>query len=266
MFKTLLPFSLLAFVSVVFVSGEGIEIPVTPGPSPTCLGRLYSDILEPTGWGTDSGTATRFAQSPEGTLGITNFFEIGPYGDPASYSYNGSQAMLGVGAVSINRWRNDDRVQNVNNHGEQYKGGGIIAVIKESDAWHHETYRGEGTLLEGQRNRFYNVLNGSPQTLDCGGLINAWFMAQNVIKVYYGSNYLVARPTSVNPTSAVRALYYGSSATIQGVTLPEVSTANLQYVQLVGLWEVPKFPSGNYIENFWLLTNAVTRAGYGPFI
>ena len=57
-----------------------ITIPVTSGNSPTCVGRLYSDILKPSGWGSDNGAATRFVQSPEGVLGVTMFFEIGPYG------------------------------------------------------------------------------------------------------------------------------------------------------------------------------------------
>ena len=110
-----------------------ITIPATPGPTPTCLGRLCSSILAPSFWGQDTNAATRFVQSPEGILGVTIFFEIGPYGEPSSYSSTGTGAMIGVGTTSLNRWRNNDSVVNVNSHGEQSKGG-VVAVIKESDA------------------------------------------------------------------------------------------------------------------------------------
>ncbi len=195
---------------------------------------------------------------------MTIFFEIGPYGDLSSYDNNGREAMFGVGEVSINRWRNDDRVQNVNNHGEQAKGG-IIAVIKESDAWHHETYNGSGTLLEGQRNRFYNVLNGDPNSLDCKGLIGSWMIGQSIIYQYYGTANVPPSIYTWSQVPAQNALFYGSSS-YGNVTLPGVSTANSQYVQAAGSWSVPKFPSGSYLENFFRLTNAQSRAGYPPFI
>ncbi len=173
--------------------------------------------------------------------------------------------MIGVGTTSLNRWRNNDSVVNVNSHGEQSKGG-VVAVIKESDAWHHETYHGEGTLLEGQRNRFYSILNGDPQSLDCGGLINSWYIAQNVISVYYGTSHPPARGVGVNPGTAPQALYYGSASSIENVDLPGVSNVNKQYAQLTALWDVPKFPSGQYVEYFFSLANAMPRSGFGPFI
>jgi hypothetical protein len=113
-----------------YAAHANITIPVSSGTSPTCVGQLYSQILIPSGWGNDSGAATRFVQSPEGTLGVTIFFEIGPYGELASYADTGREAMFGVGEVSINRWRNNDAIEDVNDHGEQAKGG-IIAVIKK---------------------------------------------------------------------------------------------------------------------------------------
>jgi len=241
-----------------------IDIPVTSGPNPTCVSRLYSDILVPTGWGNGNDAATNFVQSPEGTLGVTIFFEIGPYGDLSSYSSTGTQAMQGVGEVSINRWRNDDTIENVNNHGEQSKGG-IIAVIKESAAWHHETYHGEGTLLQAQRNRFYNILNGDPQSLDCRGLLGSWVIGQSIIAQYYGTSH---PPTTVvswpNPPAQL-SLYYGSSD-FGSEQLPGVSTVNQQYVVHSASWSVPRYLSSDYEENFFLLSNARARSGFPPFI
>lgn len=152
----------------------------------------------------------------------------------------------------------------MNDHGEVAKGG-IIAVIKESQAWHHETYHGEGTLLESQRNRFYAVLNGSPSTLDCGGLINSWLIAQNIIAQYYGIVNPPAQTINVTTKPAYLSLYYGSSS-FNNVTLPGVSTVNQAYLQSVGSWEVPKYPSGSYLENFFTLTNARPAAQLTPFI
>ncbi len=262
--RNLLKVSLcIAFASTL--AQADIKIPIEYGSVLTCVGRLYSDILGPSGWGQDDGAATRFVQSPEGILGVTIFFEIGPYGLPSSYSSSGTSAMIGVGTTSLNRWWNNDAILNVNDHGEQSKGG-VIAVIKKSDAWHHESYHGNGDLLESQRNRFENVMNSDPQSLDCGGLINSWYIAQNVISVYYGTSYPPAKSVAVNTHVAPQALYYGSATSIEDINLPGVSYVNTKYVQLSGIWQVPNFPSGQYYEHFFLLTNAQPRAGYGPFI
>ncbi len=243
---------------------DNITIPVSSGTSPTCVGQLYSQILVPSNWGSDNGAATRFVQSPEGTLGVTIFFEIGPYGDFPSYDPNGKEAMFGVGEVSMNRYWNNDAIENVNDHGEQSKGG-IIAVIKESQAWHHETYHGEGTLLETQRNRFYSVLNGSPSTLDCKGLIASWQVAQSIIYQYYGTSNVPPTIYTWAQPPAQSALYYGSSS-FGNEQLPGVSTVNVQYVKQAGSWSVPVYGKGPYEENFFLLTNAQPRTGFPQFI
>ena len=255
---------LTLFFSLVSSAVANIDIPVTNGASPTCVGRLYSEILIPTGWGSDNGAATRFVQSPEGTLGVTIFFEIGPYGELSSYSYNGLNAMFGVGEVSINRYRNNDAVENVNNHQEIAKGG-IIAVIKESDAWHHETYHGEGTLQEGQRNRFYRVLNGDPHSLDCGGLLGSWIVGQNIIRQYYGTSHAPTQTYQWNQPPAYLSLFYGSSD-FGSETLPGVSTTRRQYVLHSASWSVPRYPSGEYEESFFLLQDARPSNSFAPFI
>lgn len=176
--------------------------------------------------------------------------------------------MIGVGETSINRFRNNDSVEDVNDHGEVSKGG-IIAVIKESDAWHHETYHGEGTLLETQRNRFYSILDGAPSAPDCGGLVSSLIVAENVINTYYDHVYL-AQIINMNTIPAHDALYYGSS-NFGDEQLPGVSKVNQQYVQQAASWSVPTqdlrdYPSGVYEEIFFLLTNAITRSGFDGFI
>jgi hypothetical protein len=259
--KKLFLLSCLALIPHLNASYAQLTInPNSSSPTPTCLQRLYNDLIIPSGY-PDGDT---FIQSPEGTMGVTIFFEIGPYGEPGSEPYTGTEAMIGVAETSINRFRNNDSVENVNDHGEISKGG-IIAVIKESDAWHHETYHGEGTLLEGQRNRFYNILNGDPHTLDCGGLIWSLIVGENVISQYYGTSHPPIQNVDLSVVPAPLALYYGSSS-FGNEQLPGVSTVNQQYVQQSGAWTVPKFPSGEYEENFFLLTNAIVRAGFSAFI
>ena len=197
-------------------------------------------------------------------MGVTIFFEIGPYGEPGTEANTGTEAMIGVAETSINRFRNNDSVENVNNHGEISKGG-IIAVIKESEAWHHETYHGEGTLLQSQRNRFYNILNGDPHSLDCGGLVWSLIVGENVISTFYGSSHSPTPTINLSYIPASLALYYGSS-TFGNEQLPGVSTVNQQFVRQAGAWTVPKYPSGEYEENFFLLTNAIPRNGFNSFI
>jgi hypothetical protein len=263
---------LLFILSLVFLSAFPAysQLTINPNattPTPTCLGRLYSDLIIP-GQYPDGNT---FIQSPEGTLGVTIFFEIGPSGEPGTEGYTGTEAMIGVGETSINRFRNNDSVQNVNDHGEISKGG-IIAVIKESDAWHHETYHGEGTLLEGQRNRFYSILDGDPHTQDCGGLVWSLIVGENVIQQYNGGGggHIPPQAVDLSTIPAHLALYYGSSS-FGNEQLPGVSTVNQQYVQSAGAWSVPTqdlihYPGGFYSENFFLLSNAVVRSGFFNFI
>ena len=256
--KLLVAFALVLGLSSV--ARADITIPVSSGSTPTCVGRLYSEILVPLHWGSDNTVATTFAQSPEGVLGITMFFEIGPYGEFDAYDYNGKNAMWGVGVVSYNRFINNDKIENVNNHQEVARGG-LIAVIKESQAWHHEDYQGTGTLLEGQRNRFYSILNGSPNTLDCGGLLGSWRLAISFIQQTSGTGHPAANPYVIQTSPAPRGLFYASSTSVSSSTLPGVSTTKLQYAQSVGSWIVPKYPSGSYSENFFTLTDAQPVSG-----
>ena len=258
-------FALLILLLTGQVATAELTVPVQSGGTPTCLSRVYTEILQPANWGTDSNAATRFIQSIEGTLGVTMFFEIGPYGNFDSYSYNAKNAMWGVGVVSLNRYRNNDSIENINNHGEVAKGG-FKAVIKESQAWHHETYHGEGTLLEGQRNRFYSILNGDPNNLDCSGLIGSFRLSIGFVEVYWGTSNTLPSAVQIQPSPTPRALFYASSSTIEGTQLPGVSTTHLQYAQQVGTWEVPRYPSGSYFENFFTLTDAVPANSFYNFI
>ena len=156
---------------------------------------------------------------------------------------------------------------NINFHGEKTKGG-IIAVIKESQVWHHETYHGEGTLLESQRNRFYNILNGDPNSLDCGGLLFSWVAAQNFMQTYWGLANGTTPPfgLSVTPSPAYRSLYYMSASSPGTPANFGLSSGERPFLQIVNTWTVPRYPSGQYYEEFWTLTNAVTDPNAGPFI
>jgi len=79
-----------------------VTITVTQRSGATCLGRMYSDILQPGGWGAlgDTTAPTRFVQSDQGTLGLTLFFEARP-NDNSNYS--SGLVMQAIGFTAINR-------------------------------------------------------------------------------------------------------------------------------------------------------------------
>lgn len=102
---------LLSSLSLAPICLSQMTIPAEPtSPTPTCLGRLYTDILVPSGWGDDANAGTRFIQSDEGALGLTIEYELRVNGNANTYWQSGSQAMFGIGEVSINRWLNNEKV------------------------------------------------------------------------------------------------------------------------------------------------------------
>ncbi len=84
-----------------------IEIPVKQTDHPTCLGQVFDNLITPGGWGTpsDPNSATNFARSGPGILGITVFFETRPPGFPTDVYSGQNQAMLGVAYTMTDRYK-----------------------------------------------------------------------------------------------------------------------------------------------------------------
>lgn len=151
-----------------------ITIPVTSGPNPTCLSTLYNQVLTPSGWGPTSDTtaATRFAQSNQGTLGFTIFFEVRPVTSANSSDTSTSNTMNAIGAVALNRQSVSGFVSS--------RLTGFKAVTKDMSSVWVRTNDGSGDLQATQKAALPVILNGSPTSADCNGLIYALQAGQNV--------------------------------------------------------------------------------------
>lgn len=240
------------FVSVLLTVPlvADITIPVSTGPNPTCLGRLYNDILIPRNIGSfsDPNSATRYAQSREGVLGITIFFEIRPpntLGDPDNDQFY--RGLMATGYTFL-----DDFMTNTGIKSSTLPANWTLqtATKNQSSAWHHETWNGEGTLLEGQRNTFYSILNGNPNAGDCNGLIYSWLIAEQLIQNTLGLGRPPAYVLRVyNPTP--RSLFFRSNTTDK----PSVFSGYKQYLYQTGQIDTPKFGGGVNKWYFWGLSN-----------
>ena len=155
-----------------------ITIPVTSGSTPTCLGRLYSDILIPSGWGpvSDTTAATRFAQSNEGTLGFTIFFEVRPVTGWNTTDTATSETMNSIGFTALNR---NSVTGFISSHIT-----GVRAITKNMSAVWVNTNDGSGDLQTTQKNALPGILNSSPQSANCTGLIYSLEMGQNITQKY----------------------------------------------------------------------------------
>lgn len=259
MHKSILFVSLLALISM---SHAQLTIPVTTTSSPTCLGRMYTDILEPSGWGSDTSAATRFIQSNEGTLGVTIAYELRVNGNAQTYWQTGSEAMFGIGETSINRWINNENVVRI----EDWRWGQDLRskIENSSSVWHHDYHQGMGTLLEKFRTPFYNTLNGAPDTSDCEGLLYSLVFAQNVLAYSgYGTDdgHPPAYTVDLSQRGAQNAIYYLSNTT----NAPSVNDSEKPYRQMVSQWQFP-YPGSNVSnEYFWTLTNIAPRTPFNNF-
>jgi RHS repeat-associated protein len=225
--------------------GLDISIPITTTDHPTCLGELFKDVITPSGFGTasDPNSATNFARSQAGILGLTVFFETRPNGFPTNVYSGQNQAMLGVAYVMINRYR-------VGWGSEDKAHFSLQTVTKNaSSVWHHENGDGSGTLLEGQRNTLSRILNGDPNSGDCQGLIYSFFLAENVISATIGSATTPAFGLyTYNPVG--NALFFNSNN-----KTPSVSSQNRRHLYRIKQIDTPKFGRGSYHFYFWGLDN-----------
>lgn len=261
MFRSVILVSLLS-LGFTPVCLSQMTIPAEPtSPTPTCLGRLYTDILIPSGWGSDANAGTRFIQSNEGTLGLTIEYELRVNGDATTYWPSGSRAMFGIGEVSINRWLNDEKVVRI----EDWRWGQDLRskIENASQVWHHDYHQGKGVLLQKFRVPFYATLNGPPDTSDCKGLLYSLVFAQNILATggYEYDGHPPAYYIPLNSKAAYRAIYYRSNTT----DAPSVNDQEKSYRSLVSQWEFP-YP-GQKVSNeyFWTLTNIVPRGPYADF-
>lgn len=260
MFRWLI--ALVLMVGATSVVCAQTTIPAEPtSPTPTCLGRMYTDILIPSGWGTDANAGTRFIQSNEGTLGLTIAYELRVNGNASTYWPSGSQAMFGISEVSINKWLNDENVVRL----EDRKWGQDMRskIENSSQVWHHDYHQGMGVLLQKFRDPFYATLNGDPHTSDCEGLLYSLVFAQNVFQSggYQYDGHPAAYYIPLTSRAAYRAIYYRSNTT----SPPGVNDSEKPYRSLVSQWQFP-YP-GQKVSNeyFWTLTNIAPRGPYADF-
>lgn len=238
-----------------------VSIPVVSAPNPTCVDQMYSDILWPSGYtpnqNYDPNGPTNFANSNEGVLGLTIYFEVRPYGyesvyDSSSYGAGGTQVMASVAATAINRSRTNN-VDVTNAPGDPW----IILAAKDmsSSIW---TVNKQGT--GGLKSSFYNslvsILNGAPNTQNCNGLMYSWAMA--IAASNAQNNGTLRQPQTATPTNIfMGTLFFNSNNTV-----PSVSNAEKPYLSELGIANAPGYPSGYFPWYFWTITNAQTFGNF----
>jgi hypothetical protein len=208
------------------IAHADITIPVTSGSSPTCLGRLYSDVLIPSRWGTvtDLNAATNFAQSEQGTVGFTIFFEVRPNAG-ADYSVGGQDVLRTIGLTAINR---TSTTGFVNSHYTTFK-----AITKNMSAVWVSVPDGSGDLQSTQKNALPGILNGAPTSQDCNGLIYALQIGQNIAAIEGNE------PT--HPPSRNLTMYTSAAGSLWFNTSGHSPNGNAYFIDTLS---TPKFPSG----------------------
>ncbi len=224
-----------------------ITIPVTSGSSPTCLGRLYSDILGPSNWGSpsDNTAATRFAQSDQGTLGFTIFFEVRPNAGLNAYSSGGSTTMNAVGYTALNR---NISIGFVSSHYTTFK-----AKTKNMSGVWVNTYDGSGNLQSGQAAALPGILNEAPTSQNCNGLIYSLQMGQIISSLSGGGNDYGHPPSASFSTWN----YEG------GVLWFNSNGAQPSGSYVIGYSFAPRYPSGTYQWYYYGKSGIQTTTG-GP--
>jgi hypothetical protein len=252
---------LLAFAVFHDVSQAQVSLPVTSSSNATCLGQMYSDILWPSSYvGNgyyDPNGPTNFANSNEGVLGLTIFFEVRPFGyesvyDSGGYGEGGSEAMASVAATAINRSRTNN-VDVSNAPGDPWI---ILATKDMSPSIWSVNKQGTGGLQSGMYSTLISILNGAPQTQNCNGLMYSWAMA--IAASDAQNNGTLQIPQTANPTNIFPGtLFFNTDGSV-----PSVSSAQKPFLQELGLTQAPKYPSGAYPWYFWTITDATTFGNF----
>lgn len=240
MFRWLLTTGLLLLsASSVFAD---VTITVGSGTTQTCLGRMYSDILQPGGWGAlgDTTAPTRFVQSDMGTLGLTLFFEARPADNS---NYDSGQVMQGVGFTAINR---------TSTTGFLPRGYTSFKAITKnmSSVWVSKT-DGSGDLQSAQKAALPTVLNEAPTSQDCNGFIWALQLGESISVEPGGGNdpgHFVSPLSVQNPAQG--SLWFNSTG----------KSPNSKAYFIVSLL-APRYPSGSYHWYFYG-QNGVTHGTY----
>ena len=237
-----------------------VNIPVSMGNTPTCLGQMYSDILWLNGnaqWGDyDVNAPTTFANTGEGILGLEIFFEVRPYGYENVYdstTLGGSEAMASVAVTAINR-SNTNNIDMTNSPGNPWL---TMATKDQSPSIWVTNKLGTGGLKSTYSSLLKSILNGSPHTQNCDGLMYSWAMgiaAYNRYAVNYGSTNvsLTANPTNIFP----RTLFFNTDG-----STPSVLASRKPNLEELGLANAPRYPSGSYPWYFWTITDATGNNG-----
>jgi hypothetical protein len=230
-----------------------VTIPVTTGTTSTCLGKLYSTILVPGGWGssTDTTLATKFAQSDAGILGITMFFEVRPN---SAYPPQGNQAMNAISFAFLNT--------NLASNITPSSYTTFKSQIKYQSAVWTRRSDGSGDLVSPEITELPDVLNEAPSSANCTGLLYSWTLAQNYINYYVGNStayghtpaYSIdVQPNYANPTTG--EFFFNSTG-----KQPSVSSS-----RKYNLYSAKQFyvPSGANMY-FWGINDAKLRNSPPP--
>jgi len=228
---------------------EGLEVnvPVTDSPVPTCLSRVFREVITPSGFGTtnDDNAATRFFSSLEGTFGLSLFFEVRPNAYTTDSSSPSYQAALGVGFVYINRY--------VAQWGSESGFHSLEKVIMDASTPIWERGSGDSRQIRSEyKDKLYDILNGAPNDNkgDCDGLIWSLHLAQSMIAHSIGINHPLPRQLSVyNPVGNALAFH-----SFNNTKVPKGWDKRFRYTKSL---LVPKFGGGQLPFHFFELPGVV---------
>ncbi len=248
-------FILLFFILAATFCHADVTITVKPGSTATCLGALYNTILIPGGWGTagDTTLATKFAQSDTGILGLTIFFEARP---TTSFPNPGNQAMNAMVFAFLNtNLATNITPSNYTTFKSQTKYQSSVWVRKSD---------GSGNLVSPEITELPDILNESPDSGDCAGLLYSWILAQNYINYYFNGASTAANhtppysipvgPRDANPTTM--EFFFNSTG-----NLPGVSSSRKWNLFSAGNFYTPT----NAIMYFWGINDAKLKIPYFSF-
>jgi len=250
--------------SISISQAQGVNIPVSFGSTPTCLGQMYSDILWPSGYipygDYDVNAPSAFANTGQGTLGLTIFFEVRPYGyqsvyDSSAYGSGGSQAMEGVAYTAMNRSVSNN-IDTSNYPGDPWL---VLATKDMSPSIWTVNKQGTGGLRSSFNSKLISILNGAPQTQDCNGLMYSWAMAIATTNTNSATWSSLGVPQPANGSNPFHGeLFFNTDG-----STPSVSKSREYALQELGLANAPKYPSGASSWYFWTMTDATGYTG-GP--